>query len=149
MFSKSHGIDVDKEMKALMGSMDNQSDKARQSVFHLMPLENTTGTDLIKLDSKSIMEFVDKNDKDNLRFNFDISECSSETVSVKSDGNKIEVHAKKSMKKGDEEYSEEFSRTYEMPTSGAIDPAKVTSSVYKDGILTVLLPVEMAIDSGK
>ena len=51
----------------------------------------------------------------------------------------------KKSKKGDEERSEEFSRVYEMPTENDVDPSKVTSSIYKDGVLTIELPVADAL----
>jgi len=56
-----------------------------------------------------------------------------------------QVHAMKKSKKGDEERSEEFSRVYEMPTENDVDPSKVTSSIYKDGVLTIELPVADAL----
>jgi len=68
-----------------------------------------------------------------------------ESISVKTVGNKIEVHAQKKSKRGDEERSEEFSRVYELPTSQEVDPAHVTSSIYQDGVLTIELPVADAL----
>ena len=57
----------------------------------------------------------------------------------------LQVHASKKSKKGDEERSEEFSRVYELPTSKDVDPNKVTSSIYQDGVLTIELPVADAL----
>lgn len=57
----------------------------------------------------------------------------------------MQVHASKKSKKGDEERSEEFSRVYELPTEKDVDPSKVTSSIYKDGVLTIELPVADAL----
>ena len=56
-----------------------------------------------------------------------------------------QVHAMKKSKKGDEERSEEFSRVYELPTEKDVDPSKVTSSIYQDGVLTIELPVADAL----
>lgn len=121
--------------------MNQTVEKARSEMFSLKKLEKSgTGSDLVKLDNKSIMGFVDHAHDDRLKFNFDVDEFESETISVKAVGNTIEVHGTKKSKKGDDETSEEFSRTYELPSTDEVDPAKVTSSFYKDGILTVELP---------
>jgi HSP20 family molecular chaperone IbpA len=53
------------------------------------------------------------------------------------------VHATKKSKKGDEERSEEYSRVYELPND--LDPSHVSSSIYKDGVLTIELPVTDAL----
>jgi len=57
----------------------------------------------------------------------------------------LQVHAMKKSKKGDEERSEEFTRVYELPTEKDVDPTKVTSSIYQDGVLTIELPVADAL----
>ncbi len=146
LFGSQRGIDVESEMKKLMDSAHTERDSARTSLFRLTSLEPTgSGSEVIKLDSKSVMDYVDQADKDRLKFNFDVSGYQSQTVTVRSDGNKIEVHAKKSSKIGDEERSEEFSRTYEMPNQDALDPSKVSSNFFKDGILSVELPVNLAV----
>ena len=59
----------------------------------------------------------------------------------------LQIHAKKKSKKGDEERSEEFSRVYELPNE--LDPSHVTSSIYKDGVLTIELPVSDALGPSK
>ena len=100
---------------------------------------------LVKFDTDSIKNFIDRAHSDRVKLDFDVNEFEAETINVKTVGNKIEVHATKKSKKGDEERSEEFSRVYELPTSGAVDPAKVTSSIYKDGVLTIELPVAEAL----
>ena len=136
-------------MKKLMSGADAEVRAIREKFFNLQPLALMGGatSDLVKLDSNSINEYVDKKNSDRLKFNFDVTEFESESISVKSDGNKIEVHAKKRSKKGDDEQSEEYSRTYELPTAKAVNPENVTSSFFKDGILTVELPITEAIDS--
>jgi HSP20 family molecular chaperone IbpA len=143
------GIDVEAEMKKLMSGADSEIRSIREKFFNLQPLALMDGgsSDVVKLDSSSINNYVDKAHNDRLKFNFDVTEFESESISVKSDGNKIEVHAKKRSKKGDDEQSEEYSRVYELPTSGSVNPDHVTSSFFKDGILTVELPVSEAIDS--
>lgn len=139
--SKGMGKDLKLQIDNIMKEMDGDMGEARQSVLHLMPLEKVgSPTELIKLDDKSLMKYVDDAEKDMLKFNFDVHELKSESVSVKADGNKIEVHGKKMVKKDGDEQSEEYSRTYELPTG--VNPEKVTSSIYKDGVLTIALPVE-------
>lgn len=116
---------------------------ARSGMFSLCSLEKMgTGVDLVKLDNKSISNFMPKGQDDRLKFNFDVDEMESESISVKAVGNTIEVHGVKKSKKGDDETSEEFNRTYEMPSDEAIDSSKVQTSFYKDGILTIELPFD-------
>lgn len=142
-FGKDFGIDVNKQMDQMKISMDDAVKKAREEMFSLTKLEKIgTGSDIVKLDNKSIMDYVDKSNDNNLKFNFDVDEFESESISVKAVGNQIEVHGQKKVKKGDDETNEEFSRTYEMPTQQAIDSGNVTTSFFKDGILTVELPYD-------
>ena len=141
--SKDFGTNIKTDMDKMKITMDEAVKKAREEMFSLTKLEKIgTGTDIVKLDNKSIMNFVDTSDNDRLKFNFDVDEYESESISVKAVGNQIEVHGKKKVKKGDDETSEEFSRTYEMPTKEAIDSGNVTTSFFKDGILTVELPFD-------
>ena len=141
-FSKQLGLDPSAEVLKLTGGMDEKMAAMRREMLRLMPLEMGVGADKVtKLDTASIKDYVDKEHNDRLRFNFDVNEFQSESINIKCDGNKIEVHAKKTSKQGDEEASDEYSRTYELPTSTPIDSGTVTSSFFKDGVLTVELPV--------
>jgi HSP20 family molecular chaperone IbpA len=159
LFSDLFGVslkeDMKKEMERMQISMDDAMRKARAEMFSLHRLDgprvlNDRGTDdlaaissgIVKLNDTNIDEFIDKMNKDRLKFNFDVNEFESESISVKTVGNQIEVHGIKKSKKGEEETSEEFSRSYEMPTQAALDPSTVSSSIFKDGILTVELPYD-------
>lgn len=139
-FSRSHpSLKFDRSLA--LTSMDDEMAKIRSEMMHIMPLSRMgAADDLIRLDSKSISKYIDDIDKDKYRFNFDVSDCSHETIDVKAIGNKIEVHAKKTSKSGGVEKTEEYTRSYELP-SASIDSNKLTSNFYKDGILSVELPV--------
>lgn len=116
-------------------------------MLHVVPLQLVgSGLELVKLDAASLDNYVDSLHRDRVLFNFDVNDFESETINVKTVGNKIEVTGKKKIKKGDEERVEEFTRSYEMPRQDALDPSKITSSCYKDGVLTVQLPLECAIE---
>lgn len=146
-FSKQLGLDPSADMLKFSEGMDEKFASMRREMLKLMPLEMGIGADSItKINADSIKDYVDKDNSDRLRFNFDVNEFQSESINIKCDGNKIEVHAKKRSKQGDEEASDEYSRTYELPTSKPIDTGTVTSSFFKDGVLTVELPVD-AVDS--
>lgn len=148
-FGKNLGLDIESEMQKLMSSMDMQS--ARDKFFNFQPMALTTdsaapkGGDLIKLDASTISQYMDEGNKDRLKFNFDCQQFESQTVTVKTDGNKVEVHAVKKAKIGDQETSEEYSRTYEMPTSGSLNPESVSSQFFNDGVLTIEIPVKDAM----
>ena len=146
------GIDVDREMEKLMAETKSEmgmlgtGSSARQQVLRLMSLEKSDSpNELVKLDASTMDRFIDDAHNDKLRFSLDVNEFESESINVKTVGNKIEVHAMKRTKKGGMETQEEYSRTYELPSSGDVDPAKVTSSFYKDGVLTLEIPVTAAV----
>ena len=75
-YGKDLGIDVDSKMAELTAKMDAEFDKVRKDFFNLSILERSGSgiSDLIKLDNKAIMEFVDEKDKDKVKFNFDVDE---------------------------------------------------------------------------
>ena len=145
------GIDIASEMEKLKSEMKSEmgmlgAGSMRQEVLRLMSLEKLDSpNELVKLDSSSLERYIDDAHKDKLRFNLDVNEFESESINVKTVGNKIEVHAMKRTKKGDQETSEEYSRTYELPTPDDVDPGKVTSSFFKDGVLTLEIPVKAAV----
>ncbi|ELU04261.1 hypothetical protein CAPTEDRAFT_171595 [Capitella teleta] len=141
------GINADQEMEKMKSIMSDQMSRMKSERFSLQSTTSSTSSSgpdssLVQFDPKSIMDFAEN---DNLRFNFDMSNFASETVNVKTVGNKIEVHAQRKTKTADGETSEEYSRSYEMPTSQVITPEKVTSSLYKEGVLTISLPVSEAM----
>nr|UQK61718.1 small heat shock protein [Magelona pitelkai] len=131
-FAITSGIEDDFEVRVK---------KMREEMLQLMP---STSTSLLKLDAPSLKELVGKDGKAHL--NFDVSQFNSETVHVKTEGNKMEVHAKKVSRDGDDEQTQEFSRTYELPEGVKSD--MVESSFFKDGVLTVALPLA-AIEAAK
>lgn len=151
-------------MEKLKLRMNEEMTNIHRDLFRLMPitpppaltagpalsLEATPLLDdtLVRLDADAIRSCIDKANSDRVKLNFDVTEFESESISVKTVGNKIEVHAQKKSKKGDEERNEEFSRVYELPTSNTVDPAQITSSIYQDGVLTVELPVAEALPAG-
>lgn len=157
------GIDVGKEMERLRLCMSDEMANIHRDMFRLVPgspdapapapalpaLEaaggGVGGGFVVKLDDSAVRSCIDKAHDDRVKLNFDVQEFDSETINIKTVGNKIEVHATKKSKKGDEERSEEFSRVYELPTEKDLEPSKVTSSIYQDGVLTIELPVADAL----
>lgn len=154
------GIDVGKEMERLRLCMSSEMTNIHSDMFRLKPgspdAPSPPALDapgsaadgsgfVVKLDDNAVRNCIDKAHDDRMKLNFDVQEFDSETINIKTVGNKIEVHAMKKSKKGDEERSEEFSRVYELPTEKDVDPKKVTSSIYQDGVLTIELPVADAL----
>jgi HSP20 family molecular chaperone IbpA len=161
--------DINKEMDRLQLRLGDEMATAHRDIFKLMPgspvisgalesgstsaVSTSTTADslldqfLVKLDSDAIRSCIDKSHDDRVKLNFDVNEYDSETINIRTVGNKIEVHAMKKSKKGDEERSEEFSRVYELPNEDQINPAHVTSSIYQDGVLTIELPISDALGS--
>jgi len=124
--------------------------KMKTQTLQLMPSSpaapNTGDGSVVQLDQKSIMDYVDKSNNNMLAFNFDMNNYASETINVKTVGNKVEVNACRTTKSSDgSQTKEEFSRSYEMPTSGVLDADKVTSGLYNDGVLTIQLPLSEAL----
>ena len=123
--------------------MDEEFDRMRREMrtkMNMLSLGPAGGaTDLIRLDRKSLMDYIDDVDKDRLKFNFDVNEFSSEEVNVNAVNNRIEIHGKRKVTKDGETSTEEYNRAYELPDN--VDPETVTSTFFKDGVLTVELPV--------
>jgi len=157
------GIDSAKDGDRLKVCMNEEMSNIHRDMFRLLPtspppsaqpsLSGSAAIDpaelnaaLVRLDADSLRSCIDKAHGDRVKLNFDVNEFESESISVKTVGNKIEVHAQKKSIKGDEERSESFSRVYELPTGSDVDPSHVTSSIFQDGVLTVELPVSDALD---
>jgi len=158
------GIDAAKDGDRLKVCMGEEMSNIHRDMFRLLPTTPPCSTSqpslsaggpidpaelsaaLVRLDADSLRSCIDKAHGDRVKLNFDVTEYESESISVKTVGNKIEVHAQKKSVKGDEERSESFSRVYELPTSSDVDPSHVTSSIFEDGVLTVELPVSDALD---
>ena len=124
--------------------MQAEMDQLRAEACCLLPLAKPgSNNSIVKLSDANLMEFIDKSQDDTFKFNFDIHNFSAETINVKTTGNKIEVHAQKRSKQAGEEVSEEFSITYELPNP--VDASKVSSSMFKDGVLTVEVPKDALV----
>lgn len=112
--------------------------RMKTEMLKLMPLTRSgEANELVKLDTKCLRQFVNDG-KDALKFDFDVNEFKQESVVVKAEGNQVHVHAKKTVKVGDDEQVEEYSKSYELPAG--VEPGKVTSSLTKPGVLSVQLP---------
>ncbi|XP_026887627.1 crystallin, alpha B, b isoform X2 [Electrophorus electricus] len=80
-----------------------------------------------------------KMEKDHFIVNLDVKHFSPEELAVKIIGDYIEIHAKHEDRQDDHGFvSREFLRKYRLPAG--VDPAKVTSSLSSDGVLTVTAP---------
>lgn len=78
-------------------------------------------------------------EKDRFTVSLDVKHFSPEELSVKINGDFIEVHAKHEERQDDHGFvSREFQRKYKLPAG--VDPATVTSSLSSDGVLTVIGP---------
>jgi len=137
------GLDIEAEMARMKEKLDQEMNVMKLQALQLLPVSSGgigPDKDLVKLDHQSIQQFIDTKTNDKVRFNFDVTEFQSESVRVTSDGNKIEVHAKKQVQKGDNEASEEYTRVYELP--GGVDTTHVTSALVPGGkTFTVELPM--------
>lgn len=137
------GLDIEGEMARMKSKLDEQMTVMKMQALQLLPVASSgvaPDKDLVKLDHQTIQQYLDEKTKDKVRFNFDVTEFQSESVRVTSDGNKIEVHAKKSVQKGDNEATEEYTRTYELPKG--VDTSHVTSALVPGTkTFTVELPV--------
>jgi len=101
------GIDVGKEMEKLKLCMSNEMANIHSDMFRLMPgspdaqpaaalgAAPGSGTDtsgfLVKMDNNAVRSCIDKAHDDRMKLNFDVQEFDSETINIKTVGNKIEV----------------------------------------------------------
>ncbi|XP_012677437.1 crystallin, alpha B, b [Clupea harengus] len=78
-------------------------------------------------------------EKDRFTISLDVKHFAPEELSVKINGDYIEVFAKHEERQDDHGFvSREFQRRYKFPAG--VDPASVTSSLSSDGVLTVIGP---------
>ena len=103
------GIDVGKEMERLKLCMSNEMANIHSDMFRLMPgspdapvppalnapapvgsVGDGSGF-VVKLDDNAVRNCIDKAHDDRMKLNFDVQEFDSETINIKTVGNKIEV----------------------------------------------------------
>ncbi|KAJ8347537.1 hypothetical protein SKAU_G00261260 [Synaphobranchus kaupii] len=78
-------------------------------------------------------------EKDRYTINLDVKHFSPEELTVKINGEFIEIHAKHEDRQDSQGYvSREFLRKYKVPAG--VDPGTVTSSLSSDSMLTVTAP---------
>ena len=92
-------IDIDSEIEKMKRQMSVEMGQLKVEMQQLMPLERSgVSGSLIKIDDITLNNFL-TDEKDKFKFNFDVKEMASETISVKSDGKQIEVQAQKKVSK--------------------------------------------------
>ncbi|XP_051949456.1 crystallin, alpha B, b [Xyrauchen texanus] len=80
-----------------------------------------------------------KLEKDSFSVNLDVKHFTPEELSVKINGDFLEIHAKHEDHQDDHGFvSREFIRKYRVPAG--VDPTSVTSSLSSNGVLTVTAP---------
>nr|UQK61717.1 small heat shock protein [Magelona pitelkai] len=118
--------------------MDERVNKVRAKMFHLVPSKDQTS--LQRLGWEDLDNLVGRDNK--LKLNFDVDDFNEESMRVECVNNQITVHGRKKAKYheklGDIETDEEWTKTYELPAQ--VDPKSVTSSFFKDGVMTVEMP---------
>ena len=99
------GIDVGKEMERLRLCMSAEMANIHSDMFRLMPGSpdspapptagvnggSAAGQFVVKLDDNAVRNCIDKAHDDRMKLNFDVQEFDSETINIKTVGNKIEV----------------------------------------------------------
>ncbi|XP_035288050.1 crystallin, alpha B, b [Anguilla anguilla] len=82
-------------------------------------------------------------DKDQYTINLDVKHFSPEELTVKINGEFIEIHGKYEDRQDTHGFvSREFLRKYKLPAG--VDPGTVTSSLSSDSMLTVIAPHKLA-----
>jgi len=97
------GIDVGREMDRLRLCMSNEMANIHRDMFRLvpgspdavpagpLPLQDAGPGFVVKLDDNAVRSCIDKAHDDRVKLNFDVQEFDSETINIKTVGNKIEV----------------------------------------------------------
>jgi len=103
------GIDVGHEMDRLRLCMSNEMANIHRDMFRLVPgspdapaaaaaptlaldaAAAAGGNFVVKLDDSAVRSCIDKAHDDRVKLNFDVQEFDSETINIKTVGNKIEV----------------------------------------------------------
>ena len=125
----------------LIHSSDDSYNQAQQNTKPalqlLLPVHQATPTPLTPEDFSPIPGWMGE-------LSFDVASFDKGSLSIQSDGGNIEVRgSKKTVGDEGEEKQEEYAKVCLLPES-SIDPSKISSSLYQDGVMTVIVPSGVA-----
>ncbi|ELU06805.1 hypothetical protein CAPTEDRAFT_21201 [Capitella teleta] len=134
--------DMHERMEKRRREWEGEVERMRKDFFSLKPSEKRRGSSENLLEKRDIDAiFSDDGLSGNKKFNvsFDVSQFDPSEISVKTEGQKLLVHAKHEETGNGRNVSREFSRQVDVPTH--VDPNKLICTLSSDGILQVEAPV--------
>lgn len=130
--------DMHERMERRRREWEDEVERMRKDFFRLKPEEKRRGSSenlLEKMDINDIF-YDDKNSGDKrFRVSFDVSQFQPSEISVRTQNQKLHVHAKHEETGSGRNVSREFSRQVDVPHH--VDPNKLVCTLSNDGILQV------------
>lgn len=139
--------DMHARMEKRRHDWEDEVERMRKDFFKLRPSEGNGGETVTKgTNGGSLMAakpqevyLEDSSGDKKFRVSFDVSQFSPNEISVRTQDNKLIVHAKHEETGEGKNVSREFSRQIDLPKH--VDPERLQSTLSKDGILQVEAPV--------
>jgi HSP20 family molecular chaperone IbpA len=134
--------DMHDRMERRRREWENEVERMRSDFFSLKPTEKRRGSSENLLEKRDLNDiFYDDRTSGNKKFHvsFDVSQFDASEISVKTENQKLLVHAKHEETGSGRNVSREFSRQVDVPHH--VDPNKLTCTLSSDGILQVEAPV--------
>ena len=119
---------------------EKEVERMRQDFFRLKPTETRRGSsdNLLDMDLDTMFD-DDKTGNKRFRVGFDVHEFRPEEINVRTQEQKLIVHAKHEEKADGKSMSREFSRQVDIPAH--VNPSQLACVLTKDGVLEIEAPV--------
>ena len=139
--------DMHARMERRRHDWEDEVERMRKDFFKLTPSGGNGGETITQsINGGSLMAgkphevyLEDSTGDKKFRVSFDVSQFSPNEINVRTQENKLIVHAKHEETGGGKNVSREFSRQIDLPKH--VDPERLQSTLSKDGILQVEAPV--------
>lgn len=142
--------DMHSKMDQRRREWESEVERMRSDFFKLKPSPgpnlmptgspiHPTEEPMVKMNPSDLYVEDGKDGSRNFRVSFDVSQFTPEEISVRTQDQKLVVHAKHEESKDGKNVSREFSRQIDIPKD--VEPEKLQSTLSKDGILQVEAPV--------
>ena len=135
--------DMHERMERRRKEWENEVESMRRDFFKLKPEEKRRGSIENLMDTRPLnnMFYDDVKGQGGKRFHvsFDVNQFKPDEISVRTQEQKLMVHAKHEDNDGPSKVSREFSREVDVPQN--VDPQKLQCTLSHDGVLTVEAPV--------
>ncbi|KAL3842497.1 hypothetical protein ACJMK2_020502 [Sinanodonta woodiana] len=118
---------------------DMELEKMKKEMFRL-----DSGDSMLKVDKPFVM---DAKGNRKLALRFDVHDYKPEEITIKTVDTKLVVHAKHTEESPGKKVYREFTKQYLLPNK--IDPLRLSSTLSKDGVLSIEAPAPAGVEARK